>query len=464
MYQFICSVNSYLWGPFGVSVIILLFGIFATFALRLPWARHIKDIIKAFRGKASNNGATPFATFCAAVGGQIGTGNMIGVSTAIASGGPGALFWMWITALVGMSTIMVEALLGQMYKEKNPDGTFRGGAAFYIGNGLHMRWLGVIVALIISVGSGIANAMSHVNAVTNAIQVIYPINSLVLGIILAGTAFIIVIGGFKRVSNFASAVVPFMAITYLLLALFVTVTHISTVPSMLSLVISSAFNFKAVGGGVAGYTVASAFRYGMARGIFSNEAGQGSTPHQTSAGSPLHPAVQSFLSSAAVAIDTLFVCTATGIIVLLSGADYTKFSGAALAQEAFSVFFGPVAPYIVAVMLFFFAFTSLVASFYGGAVNIGYVNNSKTVRIVYMAVITVAAAFSAVLSVDAMFEISDFTSALMVFPNIIALCFLFKKAKACLEDFEAQKKAGIEEPIYDWAAFRAENDLGPWED
>ena len=202
----------------------------------------------------------------------------------------------------------------------------------------------------------------------------------------------------------------------------------------------------------------------MARGIFSNEAGQGSTPHQTSVGSPLHPAVQGFLGSASVAIDTLFVCTATGIIVLLSGADITQFSGAALAQEAFAVFFGAAAPYIVAIMLFFFAFTSLVASFYGGAVNIGYVNNSKTVRIVYMAIIAIVSALSAMLSVDAMFEISDFTSALMVFPNIIALFILFKKAKTCLRDYEIQRDKGVKEPVYDWATFRKENGLPPWEE
>ena len=220
MYQFILDANGFLWGTFGVAILILIFGIYATIRLRVPWVRHFKDIIRAFKGKALGKGVTPpFKTVCVAVGAQVGTGNLIGVSTAIASGGPGALFWMWVTALLGMSTIMVETLLGQLYKEKNPDGTFRGAAAFYIGKGLNMRWLGVIVALIVSVGSGFANAMSHTNAICNAVTNVAPISPLVLGIVLAVASFVIVIGGFRRVSGFASKVVPFMCILYIALAI-----------------------------------------------------------------------------------------------------------------------------------------------------------------------------------------------------------------------------------------------------
>ena len=466
MYQFILDANGFLWGPFGVGMLVLVVGVYITFAMKVPWVRHFKDMFKAFKGKAANKGgASPFATVCVAIGGQVGTGNIIGVSTAIASGGPGALFWMWITALVGMSTIMVETLLAQLYKEQNDDGTFRGGAAFYMGNGLKMRWLGIVVAFIIAIGSGIANSMSHVNAITNAFQVIVPnAPALLVGIVLSALAFIICIGGFKRIADFSVKVVPFMAIAYVLLALYVIVTNFSALPAMLGMVFQGAFNPRAVGGGVAGYTIAQAFRYGMARGIFSNEAGQGSTPHQSASGSPMHPAVQSFLGAASVAIDTLLVCTATGIIVLLSGADYTAISGAELAQAAFSVFFGGAAPYIVAIMLFFFAFTSFVASIYGGVVNIGYINESKKVGMIYTVILVVFAALSAVLSVDAMFEISDFVSALMVYPNLFALIFLLKKAKTCLADYEEKRAAGIEEPSYDWAAFRAENGLEPWKE
>ena len=464
MYQFILDANGFLWGTFGVAILILIFGIYATIRLRVPWVRHFKDMIRAFKGKALGKGVTPFKTVCVAVGAQVGTGNLIGVSTAIASGGPGALFWMWVTALLGMSTIMVETLLGQLYKEKNPDGTFRGGAAFYIGKGLNMRWLGVIVALIVSVGSGFANAMSHTNAICDAVTNVAPISPLVLGIVLAVASFVIVIGGFRRVSGFASKVVPFMCILYIVLAIWVLVSHITAVPAMFAMVFKAAFNFRAVGGGVAGYTVAQAFRYGMARGIFSNEAGQGSTPHQSSAGAPLHPAVQGFLGASAVAIDTLLVCTATGIIILLSGVDYTQMSGAVLAQAAFKVFFGDVAPYIIAIALFFFAFTSLIASFYGGATNISYITTNKKVRVVYMAILAVLSALSSLLSVDFMFEISDFTSALMVLPNIIALFILFKQAKGCLEDFEQQQARGIEHPVYDWAKFRSEHGMQPWDE
>lgn len=464
MYQFILDANSFLWGPRGVAILILVFGIYATIRLRLPWARHFKDMLRAFKGKAAGEGVTPFKTVCVTVGAQVGTGNMVGVSTAIASGGPGALFWMWVTALLGMTTIMVESILGQLYKEKDANGAFRGGAAFYIGNGLHMRWLGIIVAFVISIGAGVANSMSHVNAICDAVTTVLPVSSLLVGIILAGGAFFIVVGGFKRVAEFASKVVPVMAIAYIIIAIIVLVTNITKVPDMLGMVFSSAFNFRAVGGGVAGYTVAQAFRYGMARGIFSNEAGQGSSPHQSSSGAPLHPVVQGFLSSSAVAIDTLLICTATGIIILLSGADYSTFSGAALSQAAFAIFFGDAAPYIVAVMLFFFAFTSLVASFYGGEVNISYISNNKKVRMGYIVILTVLAALSSLLSVDAMFEISDLTSALMVLPNMVALFFLFKESKKCLTDYEDQQNMGIEDPKYDWNKFRKEHNMTPWDE
>ncbi len=464
MYELILKANGFLWGPFGVSMLILLFGVFASVGLRMPWLRHWKDMMGAYKSKASNNGASPFATLCASLGGQVGTGNLIGVATAVASGGPGALFWMWITALFGMSTIMVETILGQLYKEKNEDGTFRGGAAFYIGNGLHMRWLGIIVAFIISIGSGIANAMSHVNAICNAVDTVVPINKLLVATLLSIAAFAIVLGGFKRVSGFAQKVVPVMAIAYIVIAIFVIITHITKVPAMFGMIFSAAFNGKAAVGGAMGYTVSQAFRYGMARGIFSNEAGQGSTPHSTSSGSPYHPVVQAFLGSVAVAIDTLLICSATGIIILLSEADYGTLSGANLTQAAFTVFFGNTAPIIVAIMLFFFGFTSLVASFYGGMVNIGYINNSKMVRMVYIIILTILSSLSAVLSVDAMFEISDFVSALMVFPNIIALVFLFKQVKGCLKDFEDQQEKGIETPKYDWNQFRKEHGMKPFEE
>ena len=464
MYELILKANGFLWGAFGVSMLILLFGIFATTALRFPWARHFKDMLGAYKGKAANNGASPFATLCASLGGQVGTGNLIGVSTAIASGGPGALFWMWVTALLGMSTIMVETILGQLYKERNEDGTFRGGAAFYIGNGLHMRWLGIIVAFIIAIGSGIANAMSHVNAIYSAVNTVLPCSPLLIGTVLSVFAFAIVIGGFKRVSGFASKVVPVMAIAYIIIAVGVILFNIGKLPAMFSMIMSYAFNFKAVTGGAIGYTVSSAFRYGMARGIFSNEAGQGTTPNTTASGSPMHPVTQAFLGSMAVAVDTLLICTATGFIILLSGADYTVLSGASLTQAAFTTFFGGVAPVIVAVLMFFFGFTSLVASFYSGSVNIDYICNNKKVRFVYMLILTVLSSLSAILSVDAMFELSDLVSALMVFPNVIALVFLFGQAKDCLKDYEEKRKNGEEHPSFSWNEFRTKHGMEPFKE
>ncbi len=269
-------------------------------------------------------------------------------------------------------------------------------------------------------------------------------------------------GGFKTLANFAQAVVPFMAVAYTLLGLYVLLANVTQIPEMLSMVFKSAFNFSALGGGMLGYTVQQAFRFGMARGIFSNEAGQGSVVNISSSASARHPVTQGFLGMFGVATDTLVVCSATGMIILMSGVDYTTITGAALTQMAFGTFFGH-APWIIAITLVFFAFTSLLASIYGGQVNIKYLfgNNSNALRI-YFGIQLVLVAAAAMLSTSEMFLIIDCLSGFMCLCNMVALIFLYRKAKDCLTDYEEKKAQGDNDPIYDWNKFRAENGMKPF--
>ena len=457
----VTAANDFLWS-WGVGIPIFLFGVVASLTLRFPWARMFKQMMRALKSKSSNEGATPFQTLCIALGGQVGTGNVVGVATALAAGGPGALFWMWVIALLGMTTMLVETTLGQLYKEAADDGTFRGGTAFYIRSGMKLKSLAIVMSVITCIGVGIVNAMSHVNSISQSVEEVLPIPPIFTGIVLVVIAGIIIFGGLKRLAHFSEVAVPFMTIGYLLLSVWVLVTNLTHIPAMISMVCQAAFNFEAAGGGVLGYTMQQAFRYGMSRGVFSNEAGQGTNNYITACASAKHPVTQGLLGSFAVAVDTLLVCSGTGLIILLSGVDYTTLSGAALTQSAFATFFGDVAPWIIAVVLFFFAFTSLLASFFGGRVSMGFLTSNKKIMLGYTIIQLVIALLASLITADEMFQIVDLTSGLMTLINVIAMIFLFRKAKDCIKDYENQLKAGIEDPVYDWNKFRKENGMEPF--
>lgn len=459
IFEIIGKIDDWAWS-YIAPFLILGFGIFATISFKFPWVRYFKKMFKNMFSKANGAGVSPFGALCSALGGQIGTGNVVGVATAIASGGPGALFWMWVTALVGMSTSLCETILSQLFKQKNLDGTYRGGGIYNIHYGLHIKWLAVILAITFALGSGMADCMTCVNSIYQAIDTVIPVNPWLIGGILAVMAGAIVCGGLKRIAKFSEVVVPFMALSYLLVSIFILIINIKAVPAMFALIFKAAFSFKAVGGGALGFTVAQAFRYGMARGIFSNEAGMGTTSCSHSGSNPMHPAVQGTLGMVGVFVDTILVCSATGVVILLSGLWQQADSGAMLTQAAFGTYIGSAAPAYIAVALFFFAFTSLVASFYTGRVAVQYLfGDRKKVLLVYLGIQMFMSALGATLSADNVFLIVDMTNGLMIVPNVIGLFLLLPKAKACFTDYETQLRNGVQEPVYDWNKFRRENNL-----
>lgn len=462
-FDFLGSIDDVVWS-YIAPILILAFGIFGSIVFKFPWVRNFKRMFKNMFSKPEGSGASPFGTLCVALGGQIGTGNVVGVATAIASGGPGALFWMWVTALLGMTTSLVETTLAQLYKQKNHDGTYRGGGVYYIRYGLNSKVLAGIMAVFVALGSGMADCMSHVNGIYSSINAVVSVNPWVVGAILAIAAGIIIYGGFKRAVKFSEVVVPFMAIGYILVSLVIIALNVTLLPKVFALIFKSAFSFKAAGGGVLGYSVASAFRYGMARGIFSNEAGMGTTCNINASSSAEHPCTQGILGMCGVFVDTIIVCSATGLIIMLSGAYGSTDSGAALTQMAFGTFMGSsAAPIFIAVVLFFFAFTSLVASFYSGRVAVQYLfGDNQKILIGYLVLEMIVSVLGATISPDNVFLVIDLTNGLMIIPNIIALFWLYRKAKVAFADYETQLKAGVKDPLYDWDKFRIENKLEPF--
>lgn len=462
--KLVAALNDFLWA-WGVSIPILIFGIFATIALRFPALRMFKRMIGAFRAKAEGGGASPFGVLCLVVGGQIGTGNMVGVAAAITTGGPGALFWMWVTAFLGMTTMFVETVLGQLFKEQNLDGTYRGGSAYYLAHGAKMKKLAVVAALVVAVGTGLINSMTHSNSITGSVQAIVPVNSIFMGVLLAVVTFAIIMGGLKSLVKFMEAVVPFMAVGYIAIGLIILILNVTRIPEAVGMIVSAAFNPVAVGGGAVGFTVQQAFRFGMSRGVFSNEAGQGSCCYSSSSSSARHPVTQGLLGSAAVAIDTLLVCTVTGMIVLLSGVDFTVMSGAELTQAAFAHFLGGAAPWVIAVALFFFAYTSLLASIYCSQNSLKFIfGDNKKIIYAYFALQLACVVFAPLIAVGDMFLLVDLLCGLMSLCNLVALFYLFKPVKATLKDYEDKLAAGDKDPSFDWNAFRNSYGLEPFKD
>ena len=388
-----------------------------------------------------------FQALAVAVSAQIGTGNVAGVATAITAGGPGAIFWMWFSAVLGMSTIFAEALLAQKYRVVS-HGKYIGGPAFYITHGLTpkigrsaARFLsgGFSIALIIALGF-IGNATQS-NSISSAVTVAFNIPPLAVGIGLAVLAGLIIVGGVDRIAKIAQFVVPFMAIIYIICAIVILFKFSSHIAPMFNHIFTAAFNPQAVLGGAAGIGMREAVRFGVARGLFSNEAGMGSTPHAHATADVQHPVQQGMAAFVGVFIDTLLVCTATSLIILLTDADKLGLQGAAVTQQAFVIAFGSGGAQLLAVCLTFFAFTTIIGWYYFGESNIRFLFHGRHLAI-YRTLVLLAIVLGTLGKVDVVWSLSDMFNGFMVIPNLIALFLLRKEIRAVYDDYLAQKKAG----------------------
>ncbi|ASJ95470.1 alanine/glycine:cation symporter family protein [Shewanella marisflavi] len=428
--EFVSMINGFVWGT-PMLVMILGVGLFLSFGLRLMpilklgtgfkllWSGRIPDKDKQMKGEIS-----PFNALMTSLSATIGTGNIAGVATAIFIGGPGALFWMWCTALVGMATKFAEAVLAVKYREVDDNGNHIGGPMYYIKNGLGSKWawLGTAFALFGSfAGFGIGNTV-QANSVADALRSNFDVPTWVTGVVLMVLVGAVLMGGIKRIADVAGKLVPLMTVFYIAAGLSVIVVNAAEIPDAIALIVHSAFNPVAAQGGFAGAAVWAAVRFGVARGVFSNEAGLGSAPIAHAAAQTNNPVAQGLVAMLGTFIDTLVVCTITGLAIVVSGAWTSGENGAALTSYAFSHAL-PMGNYIVAIALSIFAFTTILGWSVYSEKCVQYLFGVRAVK-PFRAIWVLVVPLGAVSSLDFIWLLADTLNAMMAIPNLIALALL----------------------------------------
>ncbi|KAI3490859.1 hypothetical protein L1887_45021 [Cichorium endivia] len=413
-----------------------------------------------FQGRPTDAGVSSFQALTMTLAGRVGTGNIAGVATAITFGGPGALFWMWIVAFLGASSAFVESTLGQVYKEKI-NGEYRGGPAFYIEKGLGVKWYAWLFAIVTIFACGLLLPGVQANSIGASLDIAFGLSPNVTAALLAVLLSFIIFGGVKRIASFSSMVVPFMALGYIIVACVIIAININQLPSVILLIWKSAFGLEAGFGAILG----QAIMWGVKRGVYSNEAAQGTGPHASSAAAVSHPVKQGLVQAFSVYIDTLFVCSATGFMLLITGlynvqgvdgaALYTGITGVAAGpgyvQTAMESMMPGFGNYFVAVALFFFAFTTIIAYYYIAETNIAFINRKihrPWLTFLLKLCLMASTVYGTVRTADLAWGLGDIGVGLMAWLNIIAIVLLHKKAFASLKDYEIQNAQGLD-PQFD---------------
>lgn len=452
--QAVDGINTVLWSHILIYALVGI-GLYFTIYLGAPqitkFGTGMKSVFGGLfgknKGEKDQQALSQFQALAVAISAQIGTGNVAGVATAITAGGAGAIFWMWASAFFGMGTIFAEAILAQKYRVVS-QGKYIGGPAFYITHGLtkkigrtQARFLSGFfsIALIIALGF-IGNAV-QANSIAGAVSSSFHIPPVAVGIFIAVAAGAIFIGGINRIANFAQFVVPFMALIYIIGAVVILFMFGEHIGGMIHDIFVAAFNPQAVLGGAAGIGVREAIRYGVARGLFSNEAGMGSTPHAHATANVKHPALQGMAAFVSIFIDTFLVCSATALIILLTDAHTLGLKGAAVTQQAFISAFGGFGGGLLAICLMFFAFTTIIGWYYFGESNIRFLFKGKFLN-VYRGLVLLAIVLGTMGKVDLVWNLSDMFNGFMVIPNLIALFLLRHEIKAVYADYLAKEKSG----------------------
>jgi len=453
MNSIVSAINKIVWNP-GLVVLLLVAGLYFSVRTRMVQVRRFGLMFRSLFGKKRGaEGISSFEAFCIALSGRVGTGNIVGVATAIAFGGPGAVFWMWMVAFLGASTAYVESTLAQMYKFRHASG-FRGGPFSFIEEGLGMRWLGIVFAVITIVSCGFCLTMVQSNGVSMTMQNAFPVPTWVSGVVLAAVLGIVVIGGVKRIAKVASIVTPFMAFGYIVLSIVVVSFHIKDVPAVLGSIVTGAFGLNPVCGGIIGSTIAM----GVKRGIFSNEAGQGTGAIVSAAADVDYPAQQGLAQSFSVYVDTLFVCTATALMILTSGtyniidsstgtmllanAPELGNNYAGFTQNAVDSVFAGFGSQFVSVAMVFFAFSTIMAYYFYAETGILYLFKGKNTRReklvvrLYQIFMLFAVVIGAIREADVVWQFGDIGVGLMAWGTVIPILILCPKAIKALKEFE----------------------------
>ncbi len=461
MEAFVGQLNGIIWSD-ALICLCLGAGLYFSIRTRFLQVRHFGHMIKLMReGTSSASGISSFQALTMSLSGRIGTGNIAGVATAIAMGGPGAVFWMWMVAFLGASTAYIEATLAQIYKEKDQNGLYRGGPAYYIEKAMGQKWYATLFAVATIIAMGFCLPGIQANSIVDSMENAWSIPPVATVVFLCVSLALIVFGGVKRIARFAQVAVPAMAVGYILIALLVIVANIDMVPAMVKLIFNSAFGIEAGYGAIIGMAV----QWGVKRGVYSNEAGQGSSPHAAAAAEVSHPAKQGLVQAFSVYIDTLLICTATAFMILLTGLYnvqgldggmlYTGLAGAeagpAYVQASFDTILPGYGSGILAISLLFFAFTTILAYYYIAETNVMYINRKmhRAWLVFALKVLVLSSVvYGGLKTATVAWALGDVGVGLMAWLNIVAILILQKPALLALNDYEAQLKKGLD-PVFD---------------
>lgn len=451
LHALVKTINTPLWE----CLVYLLFGVGAFYTLGTLFVQvrlfpcSIREMLGGRRRGNDPHGITPFQAFATGLASRVGVGNIAGVAIAVSVGGPGAVFWMWFTALLGMSSAFAESSLAQLFKVRDHSSNqFRGGPAYYITSGLKQRWLGIVFALSLILAFGFVFNAVQANSIVAATEKAWGWNKYIVGTGLVILTAPIIFGGIKRVARVAEAVVPVMAALYLLMALFIMITNIGSVPEVFGLIFNNAFKFDAAAGGLLGGLISQAMMLGIKRGLFSNEAGMGSAPNAAAAADVKHPVSQGMIQMLGVFVDTLIVCSCTAFILLLSNVHTnSELTGVQLTQEAITSHVGTWGTHFLAVVLFMFAFSSIIGNYAYAESNVQFIKSNRTVLTGFRMAVLVMVYFGSVNSVPLVWDMADMSMGFMALINLIAIILLSPYVFMLLKDYQSKLKMG-KEPVF----------------
>ena len=448
MTDLINLMNDLLWGSILVYLLVGV-GIYFTVRLGFIQFRHFGHMFSVLRNsrKADSAGISSFQALCTSLAARVGTGNMAGVAVALTAGGPGAIFWMWLIAMLGMATSFAESTLAQLYKTRDNDGNYRGGPAYYMEKGLGMRWMGVLFSIFLIIAFGLVFNAVQANAIASAMNTAFDLERSYVGVGIVIISAFVIFGGIRKIARTAEIIVPIMALAYLLIAMYVMFANIEKLPDVLALIFKSAFGLQEAAAGGLGYAIAQAMINGIKRGLFSNEAGMGSAPNAAASATPYppHPASQGYVQMLGVFMDTIVICSATVSIILMSGeyVPHGEVTGIELTQRALTAQVGEWGGIFVAVAIFFFAFTSIIANYSYAETNLIFLeHNNKKGLVLFRIVVLGMVMFGSLATLPTVWALADVSMGLMAIVNLVAIILLSGIVIKLAKDYNRQLDAG----------------------
>lgn len=461
------NLNGYIYTYFLCAVLVIL-GVYFSAKTLFVQVRMLREMLHLILHGAVNQGKkesiSPFQAFCVSTASRVGVGNIAGVALAITAGGPGAVFWMWVIAFIGSATGFVESTLAQIYKVKKDDGKFHGGPAYYMNYALKMPNLAKLFAVLLAVTFGLIYNSLQSNTIADSLHNAFGVDTAYSAVVIAILTALVIFGGIKAIAKIAGILVPIMAVIYIIIALIVVFMNIEKVPAMFALIFHDAFSPSAAVGGGLWYCIMQ----GMKRGLFSNEAGEGSVPNAAATADASHPAEQGLIQAFGVYVDTWFICTATAFIVLLGGVyeiGAQGIQGISLTQDSLAALFGAYAPKFLSAMVFLFAFSSIIGNYFYGEINVSFFGKyGKNLLLCFRVLVVVMVAFGAIAKLKLVWNLADLFMVFLCATNLFAITLLFKNAKIAFDDYVAQKRSGVKIPKFSAKILPDQTGISEWKD